>query len=131
MDEVVKKISGLGLSGILLVTAIFAAGGNTAYVIAFLAALGGPLGIVGGLGLLSMVGIIGEVIGQYGLETILKTIYAERSKSESKQFLLKEIKDLPISEDLKLKLKNHLKSHINYASESPREPRIIEIIPDE
>lgn len=52
MDEIVKKIAGLGLPGILLVIAMAASGGvGTSYaVIAALAGLGGPFGIVGSLG---------------------------------------------------------------------------------
>ena len=128
MDELVKKVSGLGLCGTLLVIAIAASGGNSAAVIACLAALGGPLGIVGGLGLFSLVGIIGEVIGEYGLENTAKIIYTERSKSESKQVLLKEIEELPISEALKLKLKDNLNSNNNPESGVPQEPRTVEVV---
>ena len=128
MEEVVKKISGLGLSGVSLVIAIFASGGNSAAVIASLGSLGGPLGIVGGLGLLSLIGILGESIGQFGLETILTNTYAERSKTDSIQVLLKEIKDLPISEDLKLKLKKCLNPDNNPDSEVSEEPVTVEIM---
>lgn len=127
LDEVVKKVSGLGLSGVSLVIAIFAAGGNSAAVIASLGLLGGPLGIVGGLGLLSLIGVLGEAIGQFGLEAILTKTYEERSKSESMQGLLKEITDLPISEELKLKLKKSLHSDNNSDSEVSQEPITVEI----
>ncbi|MDJ0601011.1 MAG: hypothetical protein QNJ37_19480 [Crocosphaera sp.] len=128
MDELIKKLSGLGLSGVILVIAIAAAGGNSAAVIAFLGALGGPLGIVGGLGLLSLVGMVGEAIGQFGLETLIQTIYAERGKSESLQMLLKEIKQLPISDQLKEKLKKYLDPENKGESQAPKEPRVVEIV---
>ncbi|MDZ8183839.1 MAG: hypothetical protein RMX96_03115 [Nostoc sp. ChiSLP02] len=108
MDELVKKIAGLGLPGILFVIATSASAGNVAAVVAFLSSLGGPLGLLGGLGMLGLVGILGEYIAAFGIETVLKLIYTERSKTESESFLLKEIKELPITDDLKLKLEHHI-----------------------
>jgi hypothetical protein len=128
MDEVVKKISGLGLSGVSLIIAIVTSGGNSAAVMASLGLLGGPLGIVGGLGLLSMIGIFGEAIGQFGFESILTGTYAERSKTESTQALLKEIKELPISEGLKVKLKQSLHLDTTPDPEVPQEPVTVVVV---
>ncbi|MEB3277666.1 MAG: hypothetical protein VKK42_01935 [Lyngbya sp.] len=133
MDEIVKKVAGLGLSGILLVIAIGTAG-SSAGAMALIASFGGPLGIIGGLGLLGLVGSVGEIVTGYGLETLIKNIYSERSKTESTRYLLKEIKDLPITDDLKLKLKEHLSKKNNQEAEVveenevPQEPKTIEII---
>lgn len=131
MDELVKKISGLGLPGILFVIATATSGGSVAAVVAMLSSLGGPLGLLGGLGLLGLVGVLGEYIAGFGVENVLKLIYSERSKTESVRFLLKEIKELPISDDLKLKLENHINPvAVTEAEENPS-PRKIEIVDEE
>ena len=131
MDEIVKKLAGLGLPGILLVIAITIAGGNSAAVIPLLAILGGPLGIVGGLGILGLTTVVGDALAGYGIEAILKGIYTERSKTESVRFLIKEIKDLPLTEDLKLKLKHHLTAGNSTHSEEVQPPRTVEIVDED
>jgi hypothetical protein len=57
---------------------------------------------------LNLYTVVGDAVAGYRLEGIVKAIYFERSKTESVEFLLKEIKDLLITEELKLKLKNEL-----------------------
>lgn len=108
MDELTKKLAGLGLPGIILVILTVMLGGSSAAVAIALTTVGGPFGIVGGVALLGLVGLVGEAIASHGIEAMLKTIYTERCKVESVSSLLREIADLPISADLKLKLKNHL-----------------------
>ncbi|MEH1869071.1 MAG: hypothetical protein V7K69_29320 [Nostoc sp.] len=131
MDELVKKISGLGLPGILFVIATGAAGGNVAAVVAMLSALGGPFGLLGGLGLLGLVAVLGEYIAGFGIENILKLVYTERSKTESVRFLLKEIQELPISDELKLKLKDHINPVVVTETDQGPFPRTVEIVDDE
>ncbi|AVH65355.1 MULTISPECIES: hypothetical protein [unclassified Nostoc] len=109
MNEIVKKLAGLGLPGVILVILAVTSGGSSAAVAATLTALGGPFGIVGGIALLGLITVAGDAVAGYGIEAILKAIYEERSKTESVTFLLNEIKDLPITEELKLKLKNELR----------------------
>ncbi|MEH2114166.1 hypothetical protein [Nostoc sp.] len=108
MDEIVKKLASLGLPGVILVVLTAASGGSSAAVAATLTMLGGPFGILGSIALLGLITVVGDTIAGYGIEAILQSIYAERSKTESVKLLLKEIKDLPITEDLKLKLKSQL-----------------------
>ncbi|MBW4596845.1 MAG: hypothetical protein KME46_29100 [Brasilonema angustatum HA4187-MV1] len=128
MDEIVKKLAGLGLPGIILVILTATAGGSSAAVAAALTAAGGPFGIVGGIGLLGLLTVLGDTIAGYGIEAILKAVYAERSKTESVRFLLKEINDLPISDELKLKLKNQLTPDTNTYTVPNEEPRTVEIV---
>ncbi len=133
MDEIVKKIAGLGLPGVILVITMAASGGvGSSYaIIAAIAGLGGPFGIVGGIGMLSLMTLVGEALAGYGIETILHSIYAERSQTESARFLLKEIKALPITEELKLKLKTQLgPEQISSDSKESQAPKTIEITDD-
>jgi hypothetical protein len=128
MDEIVKKLAGLGLPGVILVILTVTSAGSNAAVVAALTALGGPFGIVGGIGILGLITVLGDTVAGYGIEAVLKAVYAERSKTESVRFLLKEIKDLPISEELKLKLKNELSPEINIDAEEVKPPKTIEIV---
>lgn len=128
MDEIVKKLAGLGLPGVILVVLTVASGGSSAAVAAAITALGGPFGIVGGIGLLGLITVLGDTIAGYGIEAILKAIYAERSKTESVRYLLKEIKDLPISEELKLKLKNQLSPEVIVDTGDIPQPTTVEIV---
>ncbi|MBD2194874.1 MULTISPECIES: hypothetical protein [Calothrix] len=131
MDELVKKIAALGLPGILFVIATATSGGSVAAVVTMLSSLGGPLGLLGGLGLLGLVGILGEYIAGFGVENVLKLIYTERSKTESVRFLLKEIKELPITDDLKLKLEHHISPVVVTETDEAPAPRTIEIVDEE
>ncbi|MBG1264986.1 hypothetical protein [Nostoc sp. WHI] len=128
MDEIVKKLAGLGLPGVILVILTVASGGSSAAVAAALTALGGPFGIVGGIAILGLITVVGDTVAGYGIEAVLKAVYKERSKTESVRFLLKEIKDLPISEELKLKLKNELNPEVIIETDEVQPTRIIEIV---
>ncbi len=128
MDEIAKKFSGLGLPGIILVILAVSGAGSNAAVVAALTAVGGPFGILGGIGLLGLTTVLGDTVAGYGIEAILKAIYTERSKTESVRVLLKEIKDLPISEEMKLKLTNQLNPEVSTYSEGSGQPRQVEIV---
>ena len=130
MDEIAKKLAGLGLPGIILVVLAVASAGSNAAIVAALTAAGGPLGILGGICLLGLVGVVGDTVGAYGIEAILKAVYSERTKNESIRALVKEINDLPISDELKTKLTTHVESATHTATESEvsEEPRTVEIV---
>ena len=128
MDEIAKKLAGLGLPGvILLILAVTSAGSNAA-IVAALTAIGGPLGILGGIGLLGLTTVVGDSVAAYGIEAIIKSVYSERLKTESETLLIKEIEELPISDELKAKLKDHLSSVSSTSTEPASEPRIVEIV---
>lgn len=128
LDQIAAKLSGLGLPGIILVILSVSSAGSNAAIVAAITAMGGPFGIVGGIGLLGLMTVAGDAVSSYGIEAILKAIYTERSKNESVRLLLKEIKDLPISEELKLKLTNQLIPEISTGSEESGQPRTVEIV---
>ncbi|MEH1779988.1 MAG: hypothetical protein V7K67_01175 [Nostoc sp.] len=128
MDEIVKKLAGLGLPGVILVILLIASEGSSAAVAAIITAWGGPFGIVGGIALLGLITVVGDTIAGYGIEAILKGIYAERSKNESVIVLLKEIQDLSITEELKAKLKNLLTTEIGTDVLEVEIPKKVEIV---
>ncbi|MEM7580134.1 MAG: hypothetical protein AAF316_09810 [Cyanobacteria bacterium P01_A01_bin.80] len=128
MDELAKKLAGLGLPGVILVVLTVSSAGSNAAIVSALTAAGGPFGIVGGIGLLGLAGVLGDSVAGFGLEAILKAIYGERSKTESLKLLLKEIKDLPISDELKAILKNHISPPTGSYTEVPEEPKTVEIV---
>lgn len=125
MDEIGKKLAALGLPGIILIIMTASVSGSNAALAAILTGLGGPFGILGGIGLMGLLSVLGDVVGGYGIEAVLKFVYKERSKTESTSSLLEEIKNLPIKDELKTSLKNHLSPEI-YSD--PAEPRVVEIV---
>ena len=127
LDEVAKRIGSLGLPGVILVVTVSTSGATT-YPIAFaLAALGGPLGVLGGLGLLGLTTVVGDALTNYGIEAVLAAIYKDRRKQEAQEDLIKEVEGLPITQGLKLKLKQQIES-VEVVSEDIGSPRKIEIV---
>lgn len=113
MDEFVRKAAALGLPAIILLIVMATTGltGAAAITAALatlgipLAALGGPAGMLGGIALLGIIGLATETLSKYGLESVLIGIYRQRLQNgESKSSLGREIRNLPISGDMKRKL---------------------------
>ncbi|AUT02780.1 hypothetical protein CLI64_21580 [Nostoc sp. CENA543] len=127
-DDIIKKVAGLGLPGIVLLVLAISSAGSNAAIVAALTSAGGPFGILGGIGLLGLTGLVGDSLSGIGLEAILKGVYSERKKTDSLRLLLKEIQDLPISDELKIKLQDHLNADTTTNSESVEEPRTVEIV---
>lgn len=97
MDEVVRKIAGFGLPGIVL-TIVMATTGLTgaAAMTAALAFLGGPAGMFGGILVLGATAMIGDALAKVGLGSFLEAIYLYRCQDESCEALIREIRKLPI-----------------------------------
>jgi hypothetical protein len=87
--------------------------------------LGGPLGLIGGLGVLGLSTIIGDIVTGYGIEALLKTVYLKRRETETQEYLINEVEGLPISQVLKLNLKKAIEVEI--AAEEPVAPKEVEI----
>ena len=109
MDQIVNELAGLSLPGIILLILVVGSGGSNAAIVAALTAAGGSFGIVGGIGLLGITKLVGDLIINYGIEALIKAVYSERIKTEPLRYLIHEIQDLPICQELKIKLQNHLK----------------------
>ncbi|TAE58567.1 MAG: hypothetical protein EAZ87_12990 [Nostocales cyanobacterium] len=130
LDEIAKKLGGLGVPGVILVILAITSAGSNAAIVATLTSIGGPFGILGGIGLLGLTSLIGDAASTYGLEAIIKAIYSERKKTESLRLLLKEVQDLPISDELKTKLTEHLNSETT-ETEVVEEPKTVEIVDED
>lgn len=69
----------------------------------------GPAGMLGGIALLGIIGLATETLSKYGLEAVLIEIYRQRLQNgNSKSSLGREIRNLPISTELKRTLKEEL-----------------------
>lgn len=109
MDAIVSKIVGLGVPGLILITAMGATGlsGGAAITTALFAL--GPGGILGGIGTLGVIALISEEITQFGFDKIIESVVIELAKQgETKQSIMDKINKYPISKKLKLKLKDSL-----------------------
>lgn len=106
MDEVIRKVAALGLPGVMLVITMTATGYfGAAAITTALAALGGPFGMLGGIGVLGVMALVADALSKYGIDAFLAGIYLKRSETEPKENLCSEIDNLPVSWDLKFKLK--------------------------
>ena len=101
IDEVVEKISGLGIPGLVLLVAIMLnpfSGG--AAIVAALAALGGPFGMIVGIGTVVLSGFIAAAISKFGFGAIFKRVLNNlREQGKTKEEILQEIDRYPISKD--------------------------------
>ncbi|MHC5860882.1 hypothetical protein [Nostoc sp.] len=113
MDEVVKKVAALGLPGVILVITIATTGlTGAAALIAALAFLGGPAGMLGGIAVLGLTSLISNALAKVILESFLISIYSQRRQTEPHTKLLKEIDflllfDLNLKERLKATVKTY------------------------
>jgi len=107
MDELVKKIAGLGFPGIILIVVMASTGlTGAAAITAALAILGGPGGMLGGIAVLGLTGLIADALTNVGLEELLTAVYCQRRLSEPQGKLLEEINSLSLFDgDLKERLK--------------------------
>jgi hypothetical protein len=108
LDNIIKKVTGTYLA-----SAIFA-------VIILILTLGQPFVIFMGIGAMGLVSILGDAIAQYGIEAVLNALYVERSKKESLETLFAEIDGLPVTNELKLKIKTQLTDHQNQTVQPDR-----------
>lgn len=109
MDKIVSKIAALGLPGVILLVTMATTGLSGAAAITASLALLGPGGMLGGIAFLGVIGLISEGLTTYGLEALLINIYETRKlKGEDYFALCKEIDFLPISNELKLVVKEYI-----------------------
>jgi hypothetical protein len=82
---------------------------GAAAITAALAALGRPVGMLGGIFVLGILGLISKGLTDYGFEAVFKATVEElRRKGKSRSDIEREIESYPIYRDLKLKIRDHL-----------------------
>ena len=80
-----------------------------AAIVAALAFLGGPFGMMGGIVLLGLLVLISHAVAEFGVEAIFKRVLQGlKEKGMTKEEIRKKIDGYPIASDLKLKLKEYL-----------------------
>ena len=75
LDKVVRGLVALGAPGLVLLVATAVSGyAGAAATTTGLAALGGPGGMIGGIGVLILVGLLSRVLAKWGLPRIAKPV---------------------------------------------------------
>jgi hypothetical protein len=110
MDSVVDRLAALGVPGLVLLVAIATTGvSGGAAIVAALAFLGGPFGMMGGIAVLGILGLVSQALASYGLEAIFKGVVERlRQQGKSHAEIRRELESYPISRSLKFSLLEHL-----------------------
>ena len=131
IDEVVERIAGLGVPGLVLLVAMSSSGlfGGAA-IVKGLATLGGPFGMIGGIGTVVLSGFIAAVISKYGFENIFRRVIQKlREQGVTEEEILRKINRYPIAKELKLKLREYIENMEFEETESAESPeRVQEIL---
>lgn len=131
IDEVVEKISGLGVPGLVLLVAISGSGlfGGAA-IVSGLATLGGPFGMLGGIGTVVLSGFIAAAISKYGFENIFRRVIKKlREQGATEAEILQKINRYPLAKELKLKLRAYIENMEFAETEAAESPeRVQEIL---
>ncbi len=103
MDKVVEKLVALGVPGLLVVVIIATSGlAGGAAIVAALAVLGGPFGMLGGLVALGVLGLVADAVAKYGVESVFKNVVAGlRAKGMTRAQIRAQLDGYPITADLK------------------------------
>jgi len=109
MDKVVDKLVGLGVAGLVLLFVIWSVGlPGAAAIVAALALLGGPFGMLGGIAVFGIMSLVASAITKYGIEklapAVVKGLLDEGQSKESLKCSVNKIPDFIISKDLKRKI---------------------------
>jgi len=109
MDELINKLAGFGVAGLVLVFVMGVSGfAGAAAITAGLAALGGPFGMLGGIAVLGILGTLSSAVAKYGVDKIAQDVIKKMLQDgKSKPSIITEINSFPlISEDLRTKLRD-------------------------
>ncbi|MEG4046457.1 endonuclease/exonuclease/phosphatase family protein [Microcoleus sp. Pol17_C1] len=106
MDSIIRNTITIGLPALMLFIAIVATGKTgDAAVWSGLAKVGGSFGMLIGLGVLVFVGFVANYFSYFVVDSLLVRFYQKRRVLEQPEQLVIEIDKLPITNDLKIKLK--------------------------
>ncbi|MEG4342629.1 endonuclease/exonuclease/phosphatase family protein [Microcoleus sp. A003_D6] len=106
MDYIIRNTIAIGLPALMLFIAIGATGKTgDAAVFSGLVKVGGSFGMLIGLGVLVFVGFVANYFSYFVVDSLLVRFYQKRRELEQPEQLVTEIDKLPITNDLKIKLK--------------------------
>ncbi|MEG4204305.1 endonuclease/exonuclease/phosphatase family protein [Microcoleus sp. Pol7_A1] len=106
MDSIIRNTITIGLPALMLFIAIAATGKTgEAAVWSGLVKVGGSFGMLIGLGVLVFVGFVANSFSYFVVDSLLVRFYQKRRELEQPEQLVIEIDKLPITNDLKIKLK--------------------------
>lgn len=111
LDKTAEIIAGLGVPGLVLFAAMaFTGYFGAAATTTALAALGGPIGMLGGIGVLCLLALISRGLTKWGFETIGKKVIEKLiEKGDSIESIKTKIDSYKfVSKDLKLNLKDFI-----------------------
>jgi len=119
MDELVNKIAGLGVAGLVLVGLVATSSYVEAVAITTsLALLGGPFGMIGGVVALTLIAAISSMIAKVGVETLAKAVVKKlKGSGKSEDSIIQEINNFPIiTQGLRAQLREYVCQTSNHHS---------------
>ena len=98
MDEIVNKLAGLGVAGLVLVGLVATSSYAGAVAITTsLAFLGGFFGMIGGAVALTLIAGVSSMIAKVGVETLAKAVVKKLKESgRSESSIIQEINNFPM-----------------------------------
>ncbi|MEH2297878.1 MAG: hypothetical protein V7K88_02085 [Nostoc sp.] len=111
MDELVNKLAGLGVAGLVLVGLVATSSYVGAVAITTsLAFLGGPFGMIGGAVALTLIAAISSVIAKFGVEALARAVVTQlRENGRSEASIIQEINNFPmITNGLRSQLREYV-----------------------
>lgn len=106
MDYLIRNTITLGLPAFMLFIAIVATGKTGDWAVwSGMVKVGGPFGMPIGLGVLIFVGFVANSISYLVVDSLLVRFYQKQRELEPPEQLVRKIDKLPITNDLKIKLK--------------------------
>lgn len=108
LDRAVSAIVSLGVPGFILLIAMELSGfAGAAAITTALASLGGPFGMLGGIGALLVLVLIGKAVTRYGFPRVVKSVIEGLiAKGRSVESIRERIQGIPswvVSKDLRAK----------------------------
>lgn len=111
MDKIFDKIAALGVPGLVLVVVMAGSGyAGAAAITTALAALGGPIGMIGGIGMLIILGLISKALAQKGIEITFKEVLKRIKEKGKTNIEIKKVIDgyWFLSKELQRKLMEYI-----------------------
>lgn len=110
LDKIAEVIAGFGVPGLVLFMLIAASPwSGAAAITSSLTALGGPLGMLGGITAVGILSFILRAIAKFGIEQLFPALLIKlREDGRTSEDIREEINAYPISNELKRKLEEFI-----------------------